>query len=195
MSMVTGEISHLLIGVVSELHSSNPGLVRIKFPAMANVDSDWCSVVSPMGGAGRGFVMLPEVGDNVLVGFESGATSRGFVLGSVWNRTQKIPAGDGSPKDNNLRFIRSRSGHLIRFDDTRGKEKIEIIDKSTKQSIIIDASKNKIQITTDSGDISVTTKSGKVTVEASDISLKSTGAIQVEATGALTLKGATVNIN
>ena len=195
MSIVSGEIGHLLIGVVSELHPSNPGWVRIKFPAMAQVDSDWCSVVSPMGGAGRGFVMLPEVGDNVLVGFESGATSRGFVLGSIWNNAQKIPSGDGAPQDNNLRFIRSRSGHVIRLDDTRGSEKIEIIDKSTQQSIVIDASKRKISITTEGGDISVTTKSGKVTIEASDISLKSLGAIKIEATGTLTLKGATVNIN
>lgn len=193
--MIEQEVSHLVIGVVSELHPSIMGRVRVKFPHLCDTDSDWCSVVAPMGGPNRGFVMLPEVGDNVLVGFEHGDPLRGFVLGSIWNQTQKIPAGDGKPAKNNLRFIRSRSGHVVQLDDTPGKEKIEIVDKSTKQSIVIDTASKKITVLTDSGDVAVRAKSGKVNVEASDVTIKSSGSITLEASGTMTLKGATVNIN
>ena len=193
--MIAEDVSHLVIGIVSELHSSIQGRVRVKFPNLNETVSDWCSVVSPMGGPERGFVMLPEVGDNVLVGFEHGDPLRGFILGSVWNQKQKIAPGDGKAKENNLRFIRSRSGHVVRLDDTKGKEKIEIIDKTKKQSIVIDSAANTITVTTEAGDVSVSAKSGKVDVQATNISIKSTGTISIEASGTLTLKGATVNIN
>ena len=193
--MIAEEVSHLVIGVVSELHPSTLGRVRVKFPHLEDIASDWCSVVSPMGGPERGFVMLPEVGDNVLVGFEHGDPLRGFILGSIWNQQQKIPPGDGKSRENNLRFIRSRSGHIVRLDDTKGREKIEIIDKSAKQSIVIDSAANTITVMTEKGDVSVSAKSGKVNVQASDITIKSTGSVTIEASGTLTLKGATVNIN
>lgn len=193
--MIAEDVSHLVIGVVKELHPSVQGRVRVKFPHLDEVDSDWCSVVSPMGGQGRGFVMLPEVGDNVLVGFEHGDPLRGFILGSIWNQGQKIPAGDGNAAENNLRFIRSRSGHVVRLDDTKGREKIEIIDKTAKQSIVIDSAANTITVKTEKGDVSVSAKSGKVDVEATDITIKSSGTITIKAKGTLTLKGATVNIN
>lgn len=193
--MIAEMVSHLVIGVVSELHPSAMGRARVKFPHLDEISSDWCSVVSPMGGPGRGFVMLPEVGDHVLVGFEHGDPHRGFILGSVWNQKQKIPAGDGKPRENNLRFIRSRSGHVVRLDDTSGKEKIEIIDKTGKQSIVIDSTANKVTIITDSGDVSVSAQAGKVDVQAAEISIKSSGPISIDAGGQLKLKGARVDIN
>lgn len=193
--MIMQETSHLVIGEVAELHASTQGKLRVKFPHLEDTLSDWCSVVSPMGGPERGFVMLPEVGDHVLVGFEHGDPLRGFVLGSIWNQKQKIPAGDGQVQKNNLRFIRSRSGHVVRLDDTPGKEKIEIIDMTGKQSIVIDSAKKKVSVSTESGDVSVKAKSGKVDVEATSITIKASGSINIEASGTLTLKGATVNIN
>ncbi len=193
--MIAEEVSSLAIGVVSELHPTILGRVKVRFPHLRQCESDWCPVVSPMGGPERGFVMSPEVGDHVLVGFEHGCTQRGFILGSIWNEEQKVPPADGKPKENNLRFIRSRAGHVIRLDDTKGKEKIEIIDGSGKHSIVMDMAKKRIVVTSDGGDISVNAKSGKVSVEATTISLKASGAINIEASQALTLKGQVVNIN
>lgn len=193
--MSAPEVSHLVIGVVSQLHPSIMGRVRVKFPHLGDIESDWCSVVTPMGGPERGFVMLPEVQDHVLVGFEHGDPLRGFILGAIWNQTQKIPAGDGQAQQNNLRFIRSRSGHVVRLDDTPGKEKIEIIDQSKQQFILIDSAANKIEIQTAKGDVAVQAKSGRVEVQAAEITVKASGNITIEASGVLTLKGTTVNIN
>lgn len=193
--MIASEVSHLVIGVVSQLHPSIAGQLRVRFPHLDQIESDWCSVVSPMGGPERGFVMLPEVGDHVVIGLEHGDPLRGFVLGAIWNQRQKIPPADGKPQENNWRFIRSRSGHVVRLDDTKGKEKIEIIDKSSQHRIVIDSTKNKIEVTTDNGDVSVHAPAGKVAVQATDVSIKSSGTITIEASGAVTIKGTTVNIN
>lgn len=193
--MIAEDVSQLVVGTVCKLHESVMGRVKVKFAHLCGTESDWCTVVTPMGGPERGFVMLPEVGDDVLVGFEHGDPNRGYVLGSLWSQKQKIPAGDGRPRENNLRFIRSRCGHVVRLDDTKGKEKIEIIDHLGEHKIVIDSAAKKIEIICTSGDVSITAKAGKVAVEASEVSMKSSGAINIEAAGPMNLKGATVNIN
>jgi uncharacterized protein involved in type VI secretion and phage assembly len=55
----------------------------------------WARVSLPLGGNATGFWTLPEVGDEVLVGFEHGDLQRPVVLGSLWNGSD-IPPGDGA---------------------------------------------------------------------------------------------------
>lgn len=207
--MIGQELTHLCIGVVTKLHPSILGRLRVKFPHLDDTESDWCSIVTPMAGNERGLMLIPEPGDHVLVGFEHGDPLRGFILGGIWNQRVKPPTADGKSEENNHRFIKSRSGHVIRLDDTKGKERIEIIDQSGDQSITVDCEKKKITVKSGAGDVDVLAPSGKVTVnssealvrankvsvEATEITLKSQGTINIEASGALTLKGATVNIN
>ncbi len=195
--------SHFVVAIVDELDPQSLGRVRVLFPHLKMMKSDWCPIVMPMGGSGRGMVFMPEKGDHVVVALEHGDQLRGYVLGAIWNQTVKPPEADGKPKENNLRFIRSRSGHLIRFDDTKGKEKIEIIDKDDKHKIVIDSAQKKIQVESANGDVEVVAGSGnvsvksggKVEVQGATITMKSDGDLTVEAAGVLTLKGATVNIN
>lgn len=202
--MTDVETSAIVVGYVSKLDDKTIGRVKVKFPHLGHTESDWCPIVSPMAGPERGFVFLPEVGDQVLVALEHGNPNRGFILGAVWSKKQPPPKTSGTPTANNVRFIRSRSGHEVRLDDTKGKEKIEIIDKDVKRKIVIDCSGKKLQILCDEGDveivassgnISVKATSGAVKVEAQTLTLKSSGAASLEAGGALTIKGATVAIN
>ena len=88
--------------------------------------------------------MLPEAGDTVVVAFEYGDVNRPFVLGGFWNAAQRPPQGDGAGND--VRLLRSRSGHVLRLDDTDGAERIEIVDKSGRNTITIDTAKNKITV-------------------------------------------------
>jgi uncharacterized protein involved in type VI secretion and phage assembly len=207
--MIAPQLAPLCIGVVSELDPTVRGRVRVKLSHLPNVESDWCSVVTPMGGADRGLVMLPEKGDHVLVGFEHGDLMKGFVLGAVWNQTVTVPQAAGQPDENNERFIKSRSGHLLRFDDTPDGERIEIIDGTGQHRIVVDSVQNTITLESQRGTVNVLAPNGKVnveckaasvkaesfTIEASTIDIKASGAISITADGTLTLKGATVNIN
>jgi hypothetical protein len=99
-------------------------------------------------------------------------------------------------------MIKSRSGHIIRIDDTQGKEKIEIIDKTQNNKIIIDTKENKISLISDK-DIEILAPQGKLTISAQEIEVKSSASTKIEASasmdlkasGTTTIKGATVNIN
>ena len=104
------------------------------------------------------------------------------------------PPETNSDGKNNFRLIKSRSGHIIKLDDTDGNEKIEIVDKSNNNSVIIDTSNNKISIKSDM-DIEISAPNGKVSIAANEIEIKSTTSAKIEASAEMTVKGATVNIN
>lgn len=189
----------ILIGlVVSREDLDDPeklGRVRVVFPTLDDCKSYWARVVSPMGGKERGFHMIPDVGDEVLCALEEGDPRRVYILGGLWSKPDRPPPSDNKPRDNNWRFIRSRCGHIFKFDDTPGAEKVEIIDKDEvtrgiSRKIIIDPVKKKITVLSDEGDVEVIVKKGNVKVEAKagdvavealNITLKATQKVTIEA--------------
>lgn len=209
--MANGQRPALVIGVVSDLEDpDNLGRVKVTYPHLDDNESDWARLVSPMAGKERGLFLRPEVGDEVLVGFEQSDPRRPFVMGSVWSSEDKPPPDDNKAKENNWRFIRSRSGHIVKLDDTEGKERIEILDKDGERTIVLDAANKKIQVTSSVGSIEIKAPAGKITVESPEIeikastklslegamvSVKSTGMMDVNASGVMTIKGAMVKVN
>ncbi|MGH2533460.1 MAG: VgrG-related protein [Thermomicrobiales bacterium] len=178
----------LVIGIVTNNKDPNGmGRVKVKFPWFSDdQESHWARIATPMAGADRGWHILPEVNDEVLCGFEHGEPTRPFVLGGLWNGVDKPPAGTkdlvGGDGKVNQRIWRSRTGHLLLFDDTAGEESIRIIDKTTKNHITITSSDNKLLVEME-GDIEVTSRTGlmKLTAE-KDISFESkTGKISMKA--------------
>ncbi len=186
----------ILVGVVADLEDPDGlGRVRVKIPSLEDQLSYWAKIAAPMAGKDRGFFFRPEVDDEVLVAFEMGDPRRPYVLGALWSKVDTPPPDDGKPKDNNWRFIKSRSGHILKFDDTQGKERIEIIDKDQRHTIVIDSSGDKIQIICDSGDVEIKATAGKIQIEASEAEIKTTGNMTLQAGGQMTIKGSVVNIN
>src|ERR1035438_8059879 len=155
-----GRITGVVIGVVTNNQDPDSmGRVNVKFPWLSDVDeSFWARIAAPMAGNQRGAYFLPEVDDEVLVAFEHGDVRSPYVLGGLWNGKDAPPATNGDGK-NNVRMIKSRSGHVVKLNDEDGKETIEIIDKSKNNSIVIDTSKNTITITTDK-DITLSASKG-----------------------------------
>lgn len=178
------------------------GRVKVSFPWLSDDhESHWARVLTPMAGNERGIYFLPEVDDEVLVAFEHGDIRFPYVLGALWNGKDKPPESNDDGK-NSMRTIKSRSGHVIRLNDEEGKEKIEIIDKGEKNSIIFDTAENTITITTDK-DITLSASQGTIKLDAQNIEIKSSADTRIEAgagmdvkAGAtMNIKGATVNIN
>ena len=191
------------VGIVTN-NKDPDGLGRVKatLPWMADqVETDWARVVTPMAGASRGVYFLPEVDDEVLVAFEHGDPGSPYVLGGLWNGKDKPPESNSDGK-NDLRTIKSRSGSLIRLCDTKGEEKIEIIDSSAKNTIVISTKDNSIAITA-SGDVTIQSKDGKLKLGGNSVEITSATTVKVEASqsmelkssGQLTVKGQMVNIN
>jgi phage baseplate assembly protein V len=178
------------------------GRVKVQLPWLADrVESDWTRVVTAMAGAGRGLYWLPEVDDEVLVAFEHGRPDSLYVLGGLWNGKDKPPESNADGK-NNVRALKTRSGHVIRLTDADGDEKIEIIDKTTKNSIVISAKDKTITIAADA-DITVKSTNGKLSLSGKDVEVNAQGSVKIQAgqsmdvkaQAQLNLKGQMVNIN
>ncbi len=206
----------IVIGIVADLEDPEKlGRVKVKFPCLDNQESYWARLVSLMAGPDRGVFFRPEVNDEVLVALEHGDYRRPYILGALWNKQDKPPADDGKAKANNWRLIKSRSGHIIKLDDTPGAEKIEILDKSGKNMAIFDTAKNTITISAtdtvrveapkievngqssvkvEAPTVEVTGKTS-VKVEAPQIEMKAQAQMTIDGGGMLTLRGGLVKIN
>ncbi len=198
-----GKIQGVVIGVVTNNEDPDGmGRIKVKFPWLSDEDeSNWARVTSPMAGKEMGIYFLPEVDDEVLVAFEHGDMRFPYIIGSLWNGKDSPPATNDDGK-NNIRVIKSRSGHVISLNDEDGKEKIEIIDKSEANSIVIDTSANTITVTADK-DITISAPQGTITLDGENVEIKTSADIKVEAGGkigiksnaAMKIEGATVDIN
>jgi uncharacterized protein involved in type VI secretion and phage assembly len=188
--------------VTNNQDPENLGRVKVKFQHITGEDeSNWARVVTFMAGQDRGAVFIPEVDDEVLVAFEQGNVVTPYVIGSLHNGSDTPPVANDDG-ENNIRTIKSRSGHVITLDDTEGEEKIEIVDKTGKNLITIESSSNIVTISSD-GDIELIAKKGKFKVEAKEVSITSTASTKIEASssidikasGEANIKGVTVNLN
>ena len=135
--------SGLVIGIVTD--NSDPdgwGRVKVKYPWLSGDHaSDWARVVAVGGGPGRGIEFLPEVNDEVLVGFEMGDIHHPYVIGGLWNGKDAPPKKSNSVISSGRvqqRIIRSRTGHTITLDDSDGSSSVTIADKAGSK-IVFDA--------------------------------------------------------
>jgi Rhs element Vgr protein len=199
-----GLVHGVVVGLVTNLSDPDDfGRVKVKFPWMpkadgAEIESTWCRIASPMAGATRGMYFLPEVNDEVLVAFEHEDVSFPYILGGLWNKTEKPPLAIGDAVASGKvkqRIIKSTSGHVIILDDTSGAEKITIKDKSTKNEFTIDTASNTITLITEDkltvtakGAVSIKSSGGDMTLEAKNINMKAQQNVKVEATSTLSLK-------
>ena len=204
-----GKVLGVVAGIVTDNQDPDGlGRVKVKFPWLSdNNETDWARISTLMAGGERGSFFLPEAEDEVLIAFEHGDMNRPYVIGALWNAVDKPPETNSDGK-NNIRKIRSRSGHEIIFDDNSsagqekveihtkaghtivlddsvGQEKIEIVDKTGSNSIVIDSVKNSIAI---SASLQVKIKAAVVEIEADSMLTIKAGAI-------LTLQGSLVKIN
>lgn len=171
------------------------GRVKVKFPWLSETEeSYWARILTLMAGNDRGIYFLPEVNDEVLVAFEHGDMAFPYILGALWNGQDK-PPGKNDDGKNNQRIIKSRSGHTIVLDDTKGEEKILIQDKTGKNQIAIDSKNNTMNIKVEK-DLTIETK-GKIILKSSDddisiecknLSIKTQQNYQLEAGSNCTIK-------
>jgi hypothetical protein len=167
-----------------------------------DVESARARVVVPMAGADRGIHFLPEVGDEVVVAFESGDPNRPLILGAVWNRDGRPPAQAKQSPDNDVRTIVSRSGHEITFDDTSASESVVVRTQGGHEIVLDDTpGSGKIEAKTSSGhkltlDDTPPGSATLATAGGCKITLSDAGGmVSVEAPAILNIKGQIVNID
>lgn len=96
--------------------------VQMQFQKYANKETNWIRVLSPdAGGSERGYIFVPEIGDEVMVQFEDNDPARPYCAGSLFTE----PAARGGLSGNHLKSIITRSGIKIIFNDDEGSLHIE----------------------------------------------------------------------
>lgn len=189
----------VVVGVVTNNQDTEQlGRVKVKFPWLSDTDdSFWARIATPMGGSGRGFFFIPDVNDEVLVVFEQGMKDRPYILGTLWNAVDKAPSKVADDK-NALRYIASKVGNVIEFDDNSDASKITIRDKDKKTQIEIDTTNSKvtikcaadIKIETD-GKISLENPKGDVSINCNNMTIKAAGNFEVKASGGAAVEAST----
>lgn len=174
--------------------------VRVSFPWHSRPDDTyWARLATLMTGKGYGTYFLPEVNDEVLVAFERGDLRFPYVMGSLWNGADKPPASNTDGR-NDIRTIRTRKGHALRFEDgAKGRLRLELNDGKAitidDGAITIDAGNgNRIVIGGANGATTIDAAS-TLRLRAPQIALEASGALDIKAGGTLTLRGSMVLIN
>ncbi|MFL9482349.1 phage baseplate assembly protein V [Chitinophagaceae bacterium LWZ2-11] len=127
------------------------GRVKVKFiwgEWSNDATTDWIRVQSLDAGnsnnvtKNRGFVFIPEPGDQVMVSFEGGHPDRPYVSGSMFHGEN----GAGGGTDNDIKSITSKSGHTVELNDTANGTHIIIKDPKGNE-IKFDTIGEKIVVT------------------------------------------------
>ena len=105
------------------------GQIQVQYYWQEQGQTGWIRHLTPYAGADRGIFFRPELGDEVMVGFEEGDPERPVILGSAWNMTDTIPNEDfwgGETHSNDVKRIVTKSGHRLSFVDKPGAESIAL---------------------------------------------------------------------
>lgn len=172
--------------VVSNNDPRGMGRIQIRYDWMEDASTAWARMTTPSAGGGRGFMFMPETGDEVLVAFEHGDPERPYIVGALWNGVDSAPrqgfweeegteeAGNNKvqiPKDiarNDIKRIVTKSGHRIQLVDVKGKESIVISTPGGQVIQLIDSCPEtggrKMLSLTSPGDIFLNAPDGRVHV-------------------------------
>lgn len=114
------------------------GRLRVQFPWQQERGdkTPWIRLIQPHSGAGKGFYFIPEIGEEVLVGFEGGNAEKPFLMGAHYNGSELSGYGTS---DNSIKAIHTRSGHILKFTED---ESIILTDKSGNMMIFETAGSN-----------------------------------------------------
>ena len=151
--------------VLSNADPQGKGRVRVRMNWQTDgMQTGWVRVMTPDGGSSsdvksnRGFVFIPEVGDQVLLGFRHGDPARPYVMGSLFNGV----TGSGGFAANHKKSLITRSGSTVTFDDTAHTI---LLQTTRANKIFIDESNGTITISS-AEEVNVNTKN--VNINASE---------------------------
>lgn len=160
--------------VISNADPDELGRVQVQtqWQQTCGLNTNWIRVMAPTAGSSKyngsncGYVMIPEMEDEVKIGYEYGDPSRPYVLGSVFHGNN----GTGGGANNSIKSIITRSGHMLVFDDSTGGEKITLTDRNG----------NVLSIDTQSDAINIVSNS-EINLRSKNINLDASETIKFEA--------------
>lgn len=115
------------------------GRIRVQFPwqHQKNEKTPWIRILTPYAGNGKGFHVIPEIGEEVIVGFEGNDAEKPFILGAVFHGNNKSGHGGAG---NYMKGFQTASGNKIQLNDKDGS--ILVQNGNGAGSISIDSAGN-----------------------------------------------------
>lgn len=144
-----------------------------------NGEGIWARLSNFYSTNGAGVFFMPEVGDEVILGFLNEDPRYPIILGSLYSGTKNVPfTGLSADQKNSIKAIVSKSGISVEFDDDK------------KIFTIATPSKNTIVLSDDAQQISITDQNNNsVVMSSSGIVMKSPYDIKIEADQQVTIQG------
>ena len=173
-------VSGLQIGIVTQLESDPDGENRIlvKIPIIDNDEQGiWTRIATLYAGNNRGSFFLPEIGDEVIVGFLNDDPNHGVILGMLHSSAN--PAPIDAADDNHEKGFVTRSNMKLIFNDDK---KSITIETPGGKKVIIDEDAGLIKIEDDHSNTITMDSSGIAIESGSDLSIKAAGDCNIDAT-------------
>jgi phage baseplate assembly protein gpV len=183
------------------------GRVKVRFPWLPGGDQDqsaWAQVAVPMAGGEFGTFTLPEIDDTVMVVFIAGDIRFPVVIGGMWNKTDEPPEVNENGK-NDFRFIKSRAGHRLLFDDSSSTSVVLTDngnanylgcgtfaaggDGPNKMEIDGPGGSKGVGVTSAGGTLNVWCPNGTLKVSCKDAEVTAGDGLDLKAAGDVTLEG------
>lgn len=190
--------------VVDNKDEQKLGRIRVQFPWQKVQDdkmmSPWLRIAVPYAGNIKGHQFIPEIGEEVMVGFEMDNAERPYIIGALYNGGKgKLDEEWAASKEekgttNNIKAIRTRNGHTILFNDRGDAGLIEIYDnKNNTFHITLSADDKKITIYS-AGDIEINAD-GSISMTAKDnVNIKANSNVSVNADKEVTIQASKVKV-
>lgn len=215
----------LHIGVVTKLDDeSGEDRIKVRIPIIDNEgEGIWAKMARADAGEHRGLFYMPELEDEVLVGFLNADPRYPMIVGML-NSSAK-PAPIEAKAEDNLKGYYSKEGSRIEFDDKKRTLKIQTLDSGESGSLgdlrtgepeleknntiildddngsilIQDKNKNYIALNEDGimifGDKKITLESKEIMIIATDKLVTDTKVSELVSSGETKIEGATINLN
>jgi Rhs element Vgr protein len=178
-------INGLQIGIVTELENDPDGenRIRVRLPIIdPNEDGIWSRIATLDAGNNRGTFFLPEIGDEVIVGFLNNDPRYAVILGMLNSSAKPAPL-QASDQNDEKGYV-SRSGIKMIFNDS---DNSLIIQTPAGKKVTLDESSDVVSLEDEHGN--------SVSMNASSLSIQSAVDMNLTANGTLAIKGTMVTIN
>ena len=123
------------------------GRIRVQFLWQEEQDdtlmTPWIRIAQPYGGKDKGFYFIPEIDEEVMVDFENGNAEKPYVVGTLYHGIQ-YPDYMWANKENDIKAIRTRSGHTIEINDKDKNGFIRIYDFEKENYVLTFSTDDKL---------------------------------------------------
>lgn len=178
-------VGGLQIATVKQVYQDPKGERRVLVSQPLSKDNAqglWARIATPYASEGAGIEFLPEVGDEVLLGFLDDDPSAPVILGAL--HSSKRPSPVTPDEENKIKAIVTRSQLRIGFDDV---DKVLTIETPGGHSVTLSDEAKTVTVKDSNGNTLKMSESGVDLTSPGDIALSAEGSVSIKGTAGVSV--------